>query len=145
MVDFVFGPLLVFKRGKLGTFRSFVGPMLLPFGAFGNPTLEQVLLLRAQFLAGLGWRHDFVGIGGMDPFDEGAFLWVAGNDGEVAGFGGLESVVFQIKAQFGFAFILVWPVAGEAVIGKDGADFAIEINRRSTQTERASAKNNECV
>jgi hypothetical protein len=85
-------------------------------------------LVFGERLVVFAWRHDVVFVGSGDAFDEGAFFEIAGDDGVFAGFEFLEGVFFAIETEAGFAFALVGTVAGVAMFGEEGADFAIEID-----------------
>lgn len=64
-----------------------------------------------------------------DAADQFAFTGLAGDDGQAAGLGGLEGVGLDVEPELGLALALVRAVAGEAVLGEDGADVAVEIDR----------------
>ena len=102
--------------------------MFFPFRAFGDPALEGIYLLRRKSFAGFERRHAVVFVLGRDTRDQGTLVRFAGDDGVVAGFQFGESAVLLVEAQAGFAFVGIGAVAGVAVVGKDGADVAVEIN-----------------
>ena len=54
--------------------------MVLPLGTVGDPAAEDFAFVGGEGEVGVGWRHDFVRVGGIDASDEGAEGWVAGFD-----------------------------------------------------------------
>ena len=53
-----------------------------------------------------------------------------GHDGEIVGLELGQRAFLEVEPQAGFALFRVRPVTGVAVVGKDRADVAIEINLR---------------
>ena len=112
--------------GRLQFDWRFEAPVFLVFGAFVDPAFEGFDLRGGEFFVGFGWGHDFVLVGGEGAVDDGAGLGVAGFDGESAVDGGVGAFG-SVEAEVGLAFFGVEAVAGEAVVGEDGADVAVEV------------------
>ena len=124
-------PLLVLHFRRSGTFRRDIRPMLRPLRALHDPAAQQVHLRGGQLLARLGGRHVVVVFRReCDDGEQAALLRLACDEGKPAGIKFLERVFLQVQAQAGLAFVLVRAVAGVAVLGKDGADVAPEIDRQ---------------
>ncbi len=68
------------------------------------------------------------GVGGGDAADEFAAVGIAGDDGEASLAEVDAGAGFGVEAEFGLAFGGVGTVAGEALVGEDGADVAIEFD-----------------
>ena len=100
--------------------------MFRPHRAFPDPTLENFLFPGAEGLAGLGWGHDFILLLGMNPENHFAFLGLSFHDGEEFGVLGLP---FEIEAQVRLASVFVRTVAGEAFVGQNRTDLAVEVER----------------
>lgn len=105
--------------------------MVLPCGSVGDPAAEDFAFVGGEGEVGVGWRHDFVRVGGIDAGDEGAACGVAGFDDLPvwAGVGGCaEGVGAGVEAEFGFAVSVVWAVAEEAAVAEDGFDVEVEVD-----------------
>ena len=97
-------------------------------------------------LFGFLWRgHDVVGVMGGDAAEELALVGVAGDDGGVAGFGFAEGGFLDVEAEVAFAFIGIGAVAGEAVFGENGSDFACEVDFLGGDGEREEREDGEGV
>ncbi len=96
-------------------------------GPFGDPAFEQGDLGGFQGRRGFGRGHREFGVVDLDAEDQVAGVGVAGDDGGGAGFEGEGGSLGHIEAETGLALALVGAVAGEAVLGEDGADVAVEI------------------
>jgi hypothetical protein len=114
-----------------GGFDRKEGPVVLPLGTVGDPAAEDFAFVGGEGEVGVGWRHDFVRVGGIDASDEGAEGWVAGFDDLPvwAGVGGgAEGVGAGVEAEFGFSVSVVWAVAEEAAVAEDGFDVEVEVD-----------------
>src|ERR1041385_7828094 len=75
-----------------------------------------------------------------------AFFRIVGRDDEFAGFELLENVFLFIEAKVGFAMIFVRAVALVAILGQDGADVAVVLDRAGVSGhERENACQNEAA
>ena len=107
--------------------------MRFELGAFFDPFSERQNFLGRETLIGLRRRHDFLSINVGNASDQFAFVRYSRlND--------FESGFPLIEAQFSFACFGIGTVAGEALIGEDGADITIE-RELSSCAERAEEKN----
>src|SRR5262245_6113218 len=61
-------------------FRSDERPVDFISCSFGDPSLQEFLLRLRKSLVRLPRRHDLVGIGGIDAFDESAGVWASWNN-----------------------------------------------------------------
>ena len=114
-----------------GGFDRKEGPVVLPCGTIGDPAAEDFAFVGGEGEVGVGWRHDFVRVGGIDASDEGAEGWVAGFDDLPvwAGVGGgAEGVGAGVEAEFGFPVSVVGAVAEEAAVAEDGFDVEVEVD-----------------
>src|SRR5262249_52477838 len=91
---------------------------------------EQRLLLRAERLVRLGWRHDVVWVGRVDTTPQFALFQLARHDRRLMFGGAFEHAVLSIEAQSSFALVRIGPVASEAISRKNGADIPIEVDDR---------------
>ena len=69
----------------------------------------------AQSLSCVNRRHAQSRIGGPNAIHNDLLIQISGTS-------------FRIQAQFRFAVSLVWTMAGEAFIGQDGPNVAVELN-----------------
>jgi hypothetical protein len=69
----------------------------------------------------------------VDAFEKFAGVRFAGDDRGLAGLSLSNRVFAEIEPQFAFTAVFVHAVALEAVLGQDGADFAIEVNARGVR------------
>lgn len=126
-------------------FDGLEGPVAGPCGAVLDPAFKEVLVGWGE-LFGFVWRgHDVVGVMGGDAAEEFAVFWVAGDDGGVTGFGFAEGGFLDVEAEVAFAFVGIGAVAGEAVFGENGADFACEVDLLGGDGEREERKEREGV
>src|SRR5262245_16226892 len=72
-------------------------------------------------------RHDLVGILAGDPTDQFTFRAFAGDD-DWFFFSDAKCAFFGVEAEFGFARFFVWSMALVAVLRKNGAHLAVEID-----------------
>jgi hypothetical protein len=96
----------------------------LPLGALLDPLVEFFDLQWRQAIA--FWGHLFVGIGAFYAAEELGFGGLVGDDGAVAGFELGEGDFWVVEAQAGLG--LIRTVTFVAILGKDGADVAVEID-----------------
>ena len=114
-----------FLRRRDGGFaRGFVRPMVLVFRAFGDPALEELLLLRRQLLMRIRRRHHLIWIGEEESLHEFAGVGLARYEGFL-----FQRFLADIQAELGLAMARIVAVAIEAVVGKDRTDVAIEFDR----------------
>ena len=99
--------------------------MPLPSGALADPAGEELDLLGRQLLVRLGRRHDVVLIIGEKSRDQLAGFRVSRYDGGVLA---TRCAFVRVKSEVGFPGVFVRTVAVKAVVGKDGANVAIEGN-----------------
>jgi len=97
--------------------------VVLVLRALGNPAAEDFFLRGSERRTRLRRRHVLFRVVGRDAIDQFARLGIARHDG-LLGDGDLALV----EAELGFALAGVRAVAGEAVIGEDGADVAVEFD-----------------
>ena len=131
LVEGILGPACLFLgelRGKrrLRFFEFGERPMAFPFGARLHPLLEKGDLLGLEGFIGFGGRHEFIAVGGMEAGGDFAPFPIPGDDGDGTAFAFAESACGGIEAEIGFPMFFIGPVAGEAMIGEDGADIAIK-------------------
>ena len=106
-----------------------VGPVPLIGSTGGDPGLDLLALLRRHDLVRVRRGHDDVGIGGAEPLEEHARLRVPGHNrrAAVARRGGSFE---GVEAEIGLAVGRIGPVAGEAGVGEDREDVAVEPDSR---------------
>ena len=129
IVDWVLGPRAIADRREIGTYRRNKRPVILPRGALRDPPCEQVdfgiLQLRRS---GPRRRHASRRVGRTNPADHLTGARLARHNRKVA-----PEIAFcevlQVEAQLTLAFTIVGAVAGKTVLGKDGANVAVELNR----------------
>lgn len=126
-------------------FDGLEGPVAGPCGAALDPAFEEVLVGWGELFGFVWGRHDVVGVMGGDAAEEFAVIGVAGDDGGVAGFGFPEGGFLDVEAEVAFAFIGIGAVAGEAVFGEKGADFAGEVDFLGGDGEREEREEGEGV
>ena len=124
-VDRVASPFLVFDGRQLWRCGRGEGPVILIGSPFGDPACEGSDLRRGELVVTVGRWHLFIGIGGVDAFDEFALVGFAGKDGGVAGFEWLGGKLAGVEAQA--AFMFAGTVAAVTIFGEDRADVAGEI------------------
>ncbi len=84
-------------------------------------------MVGGEWLLEFGRGHLEFGVVDFDAEDEVAGVGVAGGDGGAVGAGG-EGGGFLVEAEVGLAGFGVGTVAGEAVLGEDGADVAVVVD-----------------
>ena len=130
-------------RGDRDRGHGFVGPVLAPRRALGDPGLEQGQLFGGNRLMLLRRRHDLLGVLRFDALDERAQLGLAGHDRDVAFPVGLRGGLV-VEAQLGLARLLVGSVAGDAVLGEDGTDLAAEADGLGGVDQGQAEQGQEC-
>ena len=75
------------------------------------------------------WRHTIIRIFGCDPLDQEAFSAVPWKNRCRFGFAGRDCCIIKIQAQTRLALVGIWTVALEAMLGEDGTNGLVEINR----------------
>ena len=135
-VERVAAPGFVFDRGRRRPVDGGERPVLVPGGALLDPAGEDFDLFRGERLVRDLGRHPPERVGVRDALDQETRRGVAGNDRwiarPVAAPGGrprAERAVPGVEPQVGLARRLVGPVAGEAVVGEDRPDVALEVDR----------------
>ena len=103
--------------------------MTLPWRALFNPTADQADLTISQLVAAhVGGRHAQGGIIGNDAAVDFALRRVTRHDC----FAPLAQIdlraIFRVKSQFAFAIRSIGPMAGVALVGKDGPNVAVELD-----------------
>ena len=136
-VDGVAGPLAILDPRQFRRGWSDERPVLLPSGSLTHPLLEEVDLGGGERLSMLGRRHDFVGILRQDALDQGAALGLSGDQGVLPRFELQEGVFLTVQAQTCLALALIWSMAGEAMLGENGADLSVEVDGRRRTFLRA--------
>ena len=88
-----------------------------------DPLAQRLALLRRKRAVGIQRRHHVIRVRGEDAHDQFALLGLAGNDRAFA-----QRDFAVIEAQLGFALVRVRAVAMKAVLRKDRANVAIEVD-----------------
>src|SRR5258708_5488733 len=104
--------------------------MLLPLRALLDPLPDQLDFAIAELsLTGIGRWHPHSLIAGCDTADDFARSRIASYD-DVTPFGQIDvRAGLSIEAQGCFAIAWVRAMASKALIGQDGPDIAVEVNR----------------
>jgi hypothetical protein len=103
-------------------------PVLAPGRARVEPFLQGLDLRLGELLVGLGGGHEVVGVLGDDPPIELALGALPGDDGGAALVILLPGLEFVVEPEVGLALLGVGSVAGEAGVGEDGEDVAVEVD-----------------
>ena len=106
--------------------------MFLILGTSLNPLFEGCDLLLCQFVVRIGRRHFFIRIVGGDAVDEFTVREVAGSNSGGATLQFPVRICLAIQPQVSLACGAIGSVALVAVVGKDGANVAIEAEWRGT-------------
>src|SRR5207244_2492356 len=120
-VDRIARPALVLDGRRIGALGRHIGPVRFPFCALVDPLAYEFDLLFVQSALGENRRHAQRLIGIADALVEPAGGRVRRRDDG-------EEAVFSIEAQLGLALFFVRTVAGEAGVGKDRANVAVEVD-----------------
>ena len=112
--------------------------MPLVFGTFGDPCFEKILLALGERLVRGRRRHDLVFIGAQDAFDDRALVWLTWHNRLF-----VECSFADVQTKLCGPFLLVWTVAGKAVVVEDRTDVAVVLNhaasaKRTVDEVRAS-------
>ncbi len=102
--------------------------MGLPFCSLLDPVPQQDHLIGGEAHSVLFGRHPLGLIGRGDAAIQLALLRLAGDEGSTTAQVS-ESPGLGVQAQVRLAASLVGPVTGEASVGQDGPDVAVELNR----------------
>src|SRR6267378_2299757 len=102
--------------------------------AAGNPLFQKLFLFGREDFVRPGRRHDVIGIRCIDPADERAFLWLAGDDGGLAVFAGKDGVFETVEPQICFAGGGIRAMARETILRKNGPNVAIIAERARSET-----------
>ena len=113
---------------NLGATGGSKGPVSFPRRPLFDPFFDQGKLARGKALVALGIGHSVVGIGGDDPTIQFALIGLIGDDGPDIFFEGIEKTIFGVDAEIGFALGGIGAMTGIAVVRKDWADIAVELN-----------------
>jgi hypothetical protein len=114
------------RRGDRG--GRFEGPVFLVLGALLDPAADEGALGVVEGLVGIRRRHDVVGICGGDATPEFAGIGVTGFESDATVLVGGEGAFGGIETETGLAMLGVKAVAGEALVGEEGADVAVELD-----------------
>ena len=97
--------------------------MRFPIGALVNPAANEIYLTvgHAEPRGGRGHTTGFIRC--ADPLKQPALRAIARHDDAVA-------AVFGIESEAGLPLLFVGSMTGETFVGKQGPDFAIEIDSR---------------
>ena len=85
--------------------------------SLSDPCLEGGFRCLGKHGLGVGGRHDFVLVLGVDAFEEFAGVRFAGDDRGLAGLSLSKRVFAEIEPQLAFTAVFVHAVALEAVLG----------------------------
>jgi hypothetical protein len=94
--------------------------------AIAYPLFERFDLFRREWIFLVGGRHDVVPIMRRDASEKFAALGCARNNCRLLRFSSAEGSFADIEAQVAFARFFILAMAGEAVVGEDWADVAVE-------------------
>ena len=109
--------------------------MHFPPGAMVDPLADEIDLLVRQSALGVGGRHALLLLLCADALIETAGRGISGNDDGMAGAVG-EHAFLDVQAQARHPLFFVGAVAGEAIVGEDRADIAVEIHSGGRGGER---------
>ena len=126
VVDGVARPGVVLHLGCGGPLGRNECPVQFPFRSLINPLADQLDLLRGQASVGIGGRHAERRVFGAHLLVKLAFGALPGNDHLVSA-PVLENTLLGIEPQLSLPCLLVGTVAGEAIVGENGPDFAVEV------------------
>src|SRR5215831_4367721 len=113
--------------------------MLLPFCPLINPSTDEVDLASRQPAAGCGRGHTLCLVVRRDAPVHLAFRSIAGNQ-SVAPAETRERSGFSVETQMGLPFRLVRTVTLKAIIRKNRADIAIELDFRAWRLGRSEVR-----
>ncbi len=134
LVDRVTDPGLVFDLGRSLACQGKQRPMAFVLGSLFNPAAQGCHVVGRQTrLLALGGRHHLVVVGRADPFDQDAFVRLAGHDGRITAQVGRGRRAI-VQPQVGLAMFFVRAVAEEAVLRQDRPHVGVvahAIRRRS--------------
>ena len=91
--------------------------MRLVFGPLGDPAAQDIDIMgRERFCAALLRRHPLLVIVTRGAGDQLAGFRFAGNNRDVAGIAGFESILLAVEPQAALALVLIQPVTREAIL-----------------------------
>ena len=112
-----------------GFFHPQQAPVRLIDRAGFDPALEQVFFGVGELQVRIGRRHHLVGVGRDDALPGQGIGELAGDDGRFAVVAFRKGAFRNVESQLGLAGLGVEAVAGEAAVGEQRADVAVEIRR----------------
>ncbi len=128
VIDRIRGPAGFVDLGGGGAGGRDKRPVRFVDGALGDPGADGFDLEGREFVVGVDRRHPLFGVGGGEAVHDLAAGRVAGDDGRGGAVAGGVSAFGGVEPQFRFPARGVGPVAGVAVLRKDGADVVVEID-----------------
>ena len=128
MVDKVSGPILVLNgRGRVLD-RVFICPGVIISRALFDPLLEELKFLGGDFFVGFRGRHNLLRVLIKNSRNNFRSIGFSGFDRDFE-FSAFRRSLVCVESQFSFSGFFVGAVAVKTLVGKDGANIAIEINR----------------
>ena len=126
--------------------RHFEGPVLLIRSPLLDPFADGGLLLGGQRLVRLRGRHHVILVVADDPLPGLALRQITRLDRHVAVLVWLERAFDDVEPELGLALFGVDPVTGEALVGKNWPDVAVELELLRVGGHRLfeSGKNDDC-
>ena len=124
------GPARVLDRRQRGLPRRLERPVRRCRRPLLDPAAQHRDLRGGQLLAALLWRHQQIGVVGLDPVDQLALIRLAGHDRGASAFELGERAFLGVEPQPGLALVVVGTVAGEAIVREDRPDVAGVVHRR---------------
>ena len=135
LVDRMVASFVAGRHVRLG--RRHKRPVRLIRRSFGDPAPEELhLLIREAADLGIGRRHHAVGIVGDDAGHELAGGRIFRNDRPRTALQLRDGLLGDVEPQAGLSVAAVGAVAGEAVVGKDRPDVAVERDSRGPRGGR---------
>ena len=129
-IDIVLRPSCVLRLRWLRSHRRHEAPVRRVDGPFLDPAVEEFFLVVGEPPVGIRRRHDDVGVGRVDAFEQHARTRIARHDRA-----GMNRSLAVIELQVSLPLVAVLSVAIEAVLGEDRPDVAIEVERLSRRLD----------
>jgi hypothetical protein len=123
-IDVVPHPVGLLHLGGCGALWRIECPVRLVVRPLLDPAVEQLFLVFRKPPIGVRRRHQNVGIGRVDPFEDRARAGVARHDRA-----GVDRRLTVVEPQIGLPLLAVLAVAIEAVFRQDRPDVAVELER----------------
>ncbi len=120
-------PALIGRWRKFGANRHFVGPVFSVTGSLFNPLCQRFDFFLGQRGTLAGWRHDHIGIGARNAFEQLAGFRLARNNRGVLAKAGRRSIMI-VEAQISLPLGIVRTVTSETSVRKDASDVAVEVD-----------------